>query len=84
MREKDLKPGDAAAMAEAFAIFHAAMVLSDVGADMPFDGHKKRAVRSVFRQAGLYNGSSLTARGRRCQQLAIDHYERKRKKRKRS
>lgn len=84
MRERDLKPGDASAMAQAFAIFHAATVITTVGAEMPFRGDRKRTVNAVFKDAGLYRGGRLTARGRRCQQLAIDEFNRRmaRKRRK--
>ena len=75
MKESDLKPGDASAMAECFAIFHAALVIAPTGSEMPFKGHKRRTVASVFRQAGLYKDGRLTRRGRRLQQLAIENYE---------
>lgn len=84
MREKDLKPGDAAAMANIFAIFHAALVIAPTGSELLFKGHKRRTVRSVFQEAGLYRGYDLTRRGRRLVQLAYDEFDRKQKRRKRS
>lgn len=82
MKEKDLKPGDAAAIAHMFAIFHAALVIAPVGIEMPFHGQKKRTVRTSFREAGLYNRNGLSRRGRRLLQLAYDEFERKQKGRK--
>lgn len=79
MREQDLKPGDAAAVAQCFAIFHAALVIAPNGSQFPPRGQTRNTVAGVFRQAGLYGrgGRTLTRRGKRLYQLAIDEYERR-------
>lgn len=48
MRERDLKPGDASAMAKCFAIFHAALTISDYGTDMPLTRRGKRLQQLAF------------------------------------